>query len=78
MDLPIPDKQVSIGDISRDHVINAKTQCFNQDGYKVLCKLEELLCNAKYTFRDYSDVLQLYADHFNHKHLASSILMLQL
>ena len=55
-----------------------KLNAFNQDGFKVLCKLEELLCNAKYTFYDYSDVLQLYTDDFNHKCLASSILMLEL
>ena len=55
-----------------------KLNAFNQDDYKVLCKLEEMLCNAKYTFRDYSDVLQLYADDSNHKRLVYSIIMLEL
>ena len=59
-----------------DHVINAITHRFDQDGYKVLCKLEELLCNAKSKLEDYSDALQLYAGNFNQECLAMQLFII--
>ena len=34
---------------------------FNQDGYKVVCKLESFLCHPKPKPDDYKDIFQLYS-----------------
>ena len=76
----IPEMQTSIEDVYRktyyEVLHHAITHRFDQDGYKVLCKLEELLCNAKSKLEDYSDVVQLYADDFNQERLATQLSIL--
>ena len=42
----------------------------------MLCKLEELLCNANSKLEDYGDVLQLYADNFHQERLATQLSIL--
>ena len=44
------------------YVMNAITQRFGQDGFKILCKLEELLCDSNIRIENSNDILCLYGE----------------
>ena len=59
-----------------DFVVQSIKDRFDQNGYKMLSKLEELLCDSECKLEDYSDVMQLYGDDFNQQRMASQLLIL--
>ena len=56
-----------------DHVIGAINSRFDQDGCKVLCKLENLLCNSHDYLNKYDDVFTLYGDNLDQQVLATQL-----
>ena len=60
-----------------DFVVQSIKDRFDQNGrFKILSKLEELLCDSECKLEDYSDVIQLYGDDFNQQRMASQLLIL--
>eukprot|EP00731_Ephydatia_muelleri_P001579 Em0001g1579a len=59
-----------------DYVMNAITQRFGQDGFKILCKLEELLCDSNIRLENFNDILCLYGDDFDHQRLKTQLTVL--
>ena len=45
-----------------DYVVQVIRSRFDQNGYKILCRLEELLCDAKANLEDFDDILSLYGN----------------
>ena len=56
-----------------DFVVQSIKDRFDQNGYKMLSKLEELLCDSECKLEDYSDVMQLYGEDFNQQRMASQL-----
>ncbi|KAL5515852.1 hypothetical protein EMCRGX_G001086 [Ephydatia muelleri] len=59
-----------------DFVVQSIKDRFDQNGYKMLSKLEELLCDSECKLEDYSDVMQLYGDDVNQQRMACQLLIL--
>ena len=56
--------------------MNAITQRFGQNGFKFLCKLEELLCDSNIRLENFNDILRLYGDDFDHQRLKTQLTVL--
>ena len=59
-----------------DYTVNAIQRRFDQDGYKVLCKLEELLCDPKCKLNECNEILDLYGQDFDLERLAIQLSVL--
>ena len=67
----IPEAEKSVEDLYRktyyeviDFVLHAIRSRFDQKGYRILGRLESLLCDAEVDLNKYDDVLALYKDDF--------------
>ena len=60
-----------------DYTVNAIQRRFDQDGYKVLCKLEELLCDPKCKLNECNEIIDLYGKDFDYERLAIQLSVLQ-
>jgi hypothetical protein len=79
----VPDAQSSVEGFYRhtyyeviDHVMQAIRLRFDQDGYRTLCRLEAMLCNAEVNLSEFDDVLRLYGNDFNQERLATQLRVL--
>ena len=59
-----------------DYVVQAIRSRFDQNGYKILCRLEELLCDAKANLEDFDDILSLYGNDLDKDRLATQLSVL--
>lgn len=59
-----------------DYVIQAIRSRFDQDGYKTLSQLEQLLCDQKANVSDFGDVLKLYGSDLDKERLATQLQIL--
>ena len=59
-----------------DYTVNAIQWRFDQDGYKVLCKLEELLCDPKCRLNECNEILDQYGKDFDLDRLAIQLSVL--
>lgn len=48
-----------------DYVVQAIRSRFDQNGYQILSKLEQMLCNSEAYLDNFEDVLSLYGNDFN-------------
>ena len=79
----IPDAEKSVEDLYRktyyeviDFVLHAIRSIFDQKGYRILGRLESLLCDAEVDLNNYDDVLALYKDDFERDRLESQLRIL--
>lgn len=56
-----------------DYALQAIRSRFDQDGYKTLQKLEELLCDSKANLDNFENILSLYAKDLNREHLSTQL-----
>ena len=59
-----------------DFTVSAIKRRFDQDGYKVLCKLEELLCDPKCKPNECNEIIDLYGKDFDIERLAIQLSVL--
>ena len=52
-----------------NHAINAIKRRFDQDGYKLLCRLESLLCHPNPKSDDFKDIFQFYRKDLDQERL---------
>ena len=76
----IPCNETSVQDVYKrtyfeviDHAINAIKRRFDQDGYKVLCRLEPLLCHPNPKPDDFKDTFQLYRSDLDQERLLTQL-----
>lgn len=79
----IPEAEKSVEDLYRktyyeviDFVLHAIRSRFDQKGYRILGRLESLLCDAEVDLNKYDDVLALYKDDFERGRLESQLCIL--
>ena len=83
MGTSIPEAEKSVEDLYRktyyeviDLVLHAIRSRFDQKGYRILGRLESLLCDAEVDMNKYDDVLALYKDDFERDRLESQLCIL--
>ena len=74
----IPEVQTSVEEFYRriyleviDYAVQAIRSRFDQDGYRILRRLEVMLCNSEATLDDFDDVLSVYGNDFDKDYLAT-------
>ena len=79
----IPAVQTSVEDFYRriyyeviDYVVQAIRSRFDQDGYRMLSRLEVLLCDSQANLDDFGDVLSLYGNDLDKDCLATQLKIL--
>ena len=80
----IPETEKSVEEVYRktyyeviNFVLHAIHSRFDQKGYRILGRLESLLCDAEVDLNKYDDVLALYKDDFERDRLESQFCFLR-